>query len=80
MPEVASLLADTHVWFRWRNQPSKRTKSQARVLLMAERRGQLVAVSAISLWELAQVVSRGRVRIDGPVDVWLQGMVDHPLD
>jgi PIN domain nuclease of toxin-antitoxin system len=79
MSEIAALLVDTHVWWRWRNEPDKLSRPQTRSLVVAERRHTPVGVSAISLWELAQMVSRGRVRIHEPLEDWINRMAGHPL-
>lgn len=73
------LLADTHVWYRWRVDPRKLSRSQARVLTLAERRAEAVGVSAISLWELAMLVGRGKIRVSRPLEAWLIEMAGDPL-
>ena len=79
MPEVTSLLVDTHIWYRWRNDSRKLSRAQARVLMLAERRSEPVAVSAISLWELAMLAVRGRIQADRPLDSWLNKMATHSM-
>ena len=79
MHEVAAFLIDTNVWYRWRHDPAKLFRPQARALMLAERRRNLVAVSAISLWELARMAARGRVRIHEPIETWVQDMAGHTM-
>ncbi len=71
------LLLDTHILIWWRQDPSRLSKQQARILLEVnhERRA---AISAITLWELAKMVERGRLQIDLPLDIWLEEIESHP--
>jgi PIN domain nuclease of toxin-antitoxin system len=72
-------LADTHVWYRWRAAPNKLSREHVRVLRRAERGNEAVAVSAISLWELAMLAAAGRIRVSSPLESWIEGMAGHPL-
>ncbi|MEK7405879.1 MAG: type II toxin-antitoxin system VapC family toxin [Acidobacteriota bacterium] len=38
-----------------------------------------VALSAISLWELAKMFERGRLEIPAPLELWLEEVETHPL-
>ena len=71
-------LADTHIWYRWHNDSRKLSRPQARALMLAERRAEAIAVSAISIWELAQLAVRGRIRTSAPLEGWLNDMAGHP--
>jgi PIN domain nuclease of toxin-antitoxin system len=71
-------LADTHVWYHWRAAPKKLSREHARVLRRAEGRNEEVAVSAISLWELAMLATAGRIRVSAPLESWIEGMAGHP--
>lgn len=73
------LLADTHIWYRWRVVPDNLSHEQRRALQRIERKGEAVAVSAISLWELAMMASSGRVRVNLALDSWIEEMSDDPL-
>ncbi|CAG7857354.1 hypothetical protein MCAMS1_02145 [biofilm metagenome] len=63
------LVLDTHIWHWWVNQiPGKLT---ANILgLIAE--SEVVAVSAISYFELAWLVRHGRIEMDMAFDDWLR--------
>ena len=74
-----TLLADTHVWYRWRAEPEKLSKAQKGTLSRAERRREPVAVSAISLWELAMLAATGRIRVRTALESWISEMADDPL-
>ncbi len=38
-----------------------------------------MSISSVSVWELALVAARGRIEVTGPLEVWLEEMVDNPL-
>ncbi len=61
------LLLDTHIWCRWQsnNELPKR-------LLEQIARADKLAVSAISCWEIAQLVKRNRLNITMPVEQWVE--------
>jgi len=44
-----------------------------------ESRQKPVAISAITLWEIAMLAARGRIEMTGPADVWLEEIERHPL-
>ena len=73
-----TFLADTHVWYRWRAEPKKLSRVQARVLARAEQRRETVGVSAISLWELGMLAASGRIQVDLALESWISEMADDP--
>jgi PIN domain nuclease of toxin-antitoxin system len=54
-------------------------RSQARRLQDLENRQQPVAISAITLWEIAMLAARGRIDFTEPPDIWLAELEGHPL-
>ena len=65
-------LVDTHAWIWW-VVADKRLSRQARAAIeRATRRGDL-GLSAISIWEVAKKVEKGQLRMDRPLDEWLDG-------
>jgi PIN domain nuclease of toxin-antitoxin system len=50
-----------------------------RALTRAERRKEAVAVSAISLWELAMLAATGKIRVRQTIESWIEEMADDPL-
>jgi PIN domain nuclease of toxin-antitoxin system len=74
-----TLLADTHVWYRWRAEPKKLSRAHTSALSRAERKRETVAVSAISLWELAMLAASGRIRVRSALESWIAEMADDPL-
>lgn len=73
-----TLLADTHVWYRWRAEPKRLSPVHVRELARAERRRETVAVSAISLWQLAMMAALGRIRVGIALESWIAEMAEDP--
>ncbi|MCX6631265.1 MAG: type II toxin-antitoxin system VapC family toxin [Candidatus Solibacter sp.] len=67
-------LLDTHVVVRWLYEPKKLSREQRVVIEDAERRGESVGVSAMSLLEIA-LLNEGRKRLSVRLD-----QVFHELD
>ena len=61
-------LLDTHVAIWWLIEDRRLSKEHARVIDRAERSGQAVGLSAISLWEIAKLVERGRLELTQSID------------
>jgi PIN domain nuclease of toxin-antitoxin system len=68
------LLLDTHIVVRWLYEPKKLSREQCRVLDDAERCGECVGVSAMSLLEIT-LLNEGRQRLSVRLD-----QVFHELD
>ena len=64
------ILLDTHVLVWLTAEPEKLSKQASSVLRRANRAGGL-AISAITLWELAWLVSHGRLQVTGTVEAYL---------
>lgn len=64
-------LADTHVAVWWLFDDARLPRSHRRVLERAEAEGRSVALSAMSLWEIAKLTQRGRLRMSQSLDVCL---------
>jgi PIN domain nuclease of toxin-antitoxin system len=75
---VPGLLLDTHILLWWRTNPEQLAKSHEQCLEDIEARGEPAGISAITLWELAKMVARGRLEIQQPLDLWLQELENHP--
>ena len=61
------ILLDTHIWVRWQNAPE--TLSPKMLSWIAE--SDVLAVSAISCWEVAMLVRKGRIELSMSVDEWI---------
>ena len=73
---TAQLLVDTHILVRWLIEPNKLSKDQARVMGELDRRREPFALSAITLLEIAVLISAGR--IDADLEDLLEPLRDRP--
>jgi PIN domain nuclease of toxin-antitoxin system len=71
-------LLDTHVLLWWA-EDSKRLSAAQRRLLKKANDTTALGVSDVSLWEIALLVERGRVRLALPLDEWLARATAAPL-
>ncbi|MGB2633282.1 MAG: type II toxin-antitoxin system VapC family toxin [Candidatus Acidiferrum sp.] len=65
------ILLDTHVLVWVSGEPSRLSKQAASAIRRANRAGGM-AVSAITLWELAWLASHGRLLVTGTVEAYLE--------
>lgn len=75
---MSQLLLDTHIILHWIAGSRDLSRNQATVINTASLRGEPLGVSAASLLEIAILVDLGRVKIDGPVDEFLQTLEAAP--
>jgi PIN domain nuclease of toxin-antitoxin system len=61
-------LLDTLVMIWWLTDDRKLSREHAKLLERSERSGTAVGLSAISLWEIAKLVERGRIELTQSVD------------
>lgn len=61
------ILLDTHAWIWWAGSSPSLSKKAARAIQAAG----TVYVSAISCWEVAMLVAKGRLVLDRDVEIWL---------
>lgn len=71
-------LLDTHIVVRWLAAPKKLSREQTRVLRDAVRRHEPVAISAITLLEIAVLFGEANTRSDIPLDGLLSEIDSHP--
>jgi PIN domain nuclease of toxin-antitoxin system len=69
------ILLDTHIWFWWVAAPELLSRAQREFL---DNFSGVVAVSIISLWEIALLESRGRISLPNPVREWFEKALDGP--
>jgi PIN domain nuclease of toxin-antitoxin system len=75
--EPQPLLLDTHVWL-WLVAGAPQLSTEARGAIgMAVGRG-VLRISAISLWEIALLASRGRIVLGKPTSLWLDEALAEP--
>lgn len=65
------ILLDTHVLIWLAGEPAKLSKKAAQAIRRASREGG-IAISAITLWELAWLATHGRLDITGTVDAFVE--------
>ena len=64
------IVLDTHVWIWWVANPDQISKrAQEKIDLAMER--EEICISAISSWEVALLVRKGRLELTMPVDDWI---------
>ena len=73
-----SVLVDTHVLLWWIEDRGRLSPAQAEVVEAAGE-GTPILVSDISLWEIAMLVHKGRIRLALPLRAWLERAVAPPL-
>jgi PIN domain nuclease of toxin-antitoxin system len=71
------ILLDTHVLVFLALRPERLSKPATRAIAKADRRDG-VAISSITLWELAQLVDQGRVAVPGSVEGFLKDVCRRP--
>jgi len=65
------IVLDTHALLWWVSDPDKIPRKSRRLLDKATAEKKPIAVSSISLWEIAMLVERGRLALTMPVAVWI---------
>ena len=75
--QVSLVLLDTHAWV-WLLNGSARLGSKARKAIQRSLAEEAVLVSAISPWEVAMLVSKGRLVLDRDVGEWVQAALSFP--
>lgn len=71
------IILDTHVLV-WAFNGTPRLGTHARARIEQERRGQSVGVCAITLWEIALLVAKGRLELTMDVRDWLGAALAWP--
>lgn len=61
------ILLDTHIWIRWLSAPEGLPATVVTQIEAAD----VLAISAISCWELGQLVRRQRLALDRGVSEWI---------
>lgn len=70
------ILLDTHIWFWWFGDSPRLRPRQQELIALHEPEG--LAISAISIWELAKKHQLGQFELDRSIDEWLLAAVGHP--
>lgn len=61
------IILDTHAWVWWASKPEQLSAKARRSIDEAQK----IGVSAISCWEIATLVRKGRLELDRDVSTWL---------
>jgi PIN domain nuclease of toxin-antitoxin system len=69
------ILLDTHVWFYWVNDNIEQLSQPA---LKSMQTNATMAVSIISCWEIAMLVSKNRLRLSLDVQYWINQALKYP--
>jgi PIN domain nuclease of toxin-antitoxin system len=70
-------LLDTHAWVWWVTRDRRLVPSARRAIERARAAGGL-ALSMISIWEVAKKVEKGQLVLDRPIDDWLEAAASRP--
>ena len=76
---MARALLDTHILLWWRSRPARLSRRQRDDLLRWEKASDQIAISDISLWEIANLAEKGRIEIPMPADLWLGRLENDPM-
>ena len=72
------LAVDTHILVRWLTGTGRLSREQARVIEAAERRGEPVGLSAFTLFEIAMLVTDGRLQLNAGLDEFMESIEVNP--
>jgi PIN domain nuclease of toxin-antitoxin system len=70
------IVLDTHTWVSWVHGEEQLTGIQAETIAVHER--DTIGVSAISCWEVAKLVARGRLELPCPLEEWFELALSYP--
>lgn len=70
-------LLDTHVWVWWHMTP-KTLSGRVRSLIRSTRRYEELLLSAISPWEFAKLLEKGRLGISCDPEAWIREALEMP--
>jgi len=70
------IILDTQVWIWWSTGSERLSINHRQLIDDTERDG--IAISTISIWEVAMLVSKGRLDLGESVDSWLGRVLDIP--
>ncbi|MBI3731957.1 MAG: type II toxin-antitoxin system VapC family toxin [Chloroflexi bacterium] len=70
------IVLDTHIWLWWVHGDERLNQRQAEAI--AGHEAEVIGVSAISCWEVAKLVEKGRLSLPLPVQEWLAVALGYP--
>ena len=77
-PSGLNFVLDTHILLNWFDAGNPLSRDQQRIIRAANP-AQPLWVSEISLWEIATLHELGRIRLQRPLQDWLESAVAPPL-
>jgi len=66
------IVLDTHALVWWVADPKRVPAKATRLVAGAVKAGESIAISSISVWEIAMLVARGRLALTMHVDAWIE--------
>lgn len=70
------IVLDTHIWVWWVHNDVQLTTECREFIAANESNG--LGISAISCWEIAKLVERGRLILPQPIEIWLRLALAYP--
>lgn len=70
------IVLDTHTWVWWVHGEEQLTETQAEAIATNE--SDVIGVSAISCWEVAKLVERGRLELPYSLEEWFELALGYP--
>ena len=70
-------LLDTHTWVWWHMRPAKLSRRVKGLILKPDRYDELL-LSALSLWEFAKLLAKGRLAISCDPEQWIHDALEMP--
>lgn len=62
------ILLDTHIWVRWQTAP----ETLSPIILNSIAESDVLAVSAISCWEVAMLARKRRIELNMTINEWVE--------
>jgi PIN domain nuclease of toxin-antitoxin system len=75
---IDDVLLDTHIAIWLETGDERLRPTTLRLIEDCWRNGGTILLSAVSVWEIAQLVYRGRIELVGPLEAWVDRFVDRP--
>ncbi len=76
---ISRLLLDTHILIRWLAEPQKLSRNQLRVVEQAVKRSEPLAISDMTLLEIAVLLGEGSHRINSSIEDLFTDLQDNPF-
>ena len=70
------IVLDTHIWVWWVHGHSRLSEAHSTILQDHEESG--LGISAISCWEVAKLVEKGRLTLPHPIETWMRLALNYP--